>query len=74
MKFASGILLVAGLAVASALHTGRIVGGNNAPQGSATYHAHILMRAHQGAEQTHVGSGSLVSQQHIITSATNVRK
>lgn len=74
MKFFSGLLLVAGLAAVNAVSSGRIVGGNNAPQGSANYHAHLLIRTTQNAAQTHVGSGTLISAQHVLTTATNVQK
>lgn len=73
MQFFSGFLLVAGLAVAAqaSVLNGRIVNGNNAPLNSANYHAHLLLRANQGATATSVGSGTLISTQHILTSATN---
>lgn len=72
MKFFSGLILVVSLAAASAVSSSsRIIGGNNAPQGSASYHAHLVMGANAGAA-THVGSGSLISPQHILTTASNV--
>lgn len=74
MQFFSGLLLVAGLAVASAATSGRIVSGSNAPLNSANYHAHLLLRASQTATSTNVGSGTLISTQHILTSATNTQK
>lgn len=74
MKFLSGILLVAGLAAVNAAASGRILGGMTAPTGSANYHAHLLLRANQAATTTNVGSGTLISTQHILTSASNTQK
>lgn len=74
MKFVSGLLLVAGLAVVNAATSGRILGGMVAPAGSANYHAHLLMRVSETATSTNVGSGTLISTQHILTSASNTRK
>lgn len=74
MKFFSAVLLVAGLAAVNAAASGRILGGSNAPVGSANYHAHLLMRQNQAAPTTNVGSGTLISPQHILTSATNTQK
>lgn len=73
MKFVSGLLLVAGLAAVNAASSGRILGGTNAPAGSANYHAHLQMRANPTATLTNVGSGTLISPQHILTSATNTQ-
>lgn len=74
MKFVSGLLLVAGLSVVNAIGGGRIVNGSNSPMGSANYHAHLLIRVNQASDQTHVGSGTLISTQHILTSGTNTQK
>lgn len=75
MKFACGLILVAALAaVAQSAATGRIVGGSNAPAGSTPYHAHLLIRTNQQATATHVGSGTLISTTHVLTSASNTRK
>lgn len=72
MKFVSGLLLVAGYAaVANGAVSGRILGGVNAPTGSANYHAHLLLRVEADSVVTNVGSGTLISTTHILTSATN---
>lgn len=73
MKFVSGLLLVAGLAAVNAATSGRILGGANAPQGSANYHAHLLLRQNQNSPTTNVGSGTLISTSHVLTSATNTQ-
>lgn len=76
MKFVSAtLLLVVCLAIVDAKFAGgRIVNGGNAPPGSATFHAHLLIRTNQQATATHVGSGTLISQSHILTAAANAQK
>lgn len=75
MKFFTGLLVVVGLAaVNAAVPSGRILGGVAAPINSANYHAHLLMRQNQASPTTNVGSGTLISPMHILTSATNTQK
>lgn len=66
-------LVVASVALANASPTNFIVNGQNAPQGIAPYHAHILIRENTQSQQTRVGSGVLISNLHVLTTATNVR-
>lgn len=76
MKLVCGlVVLVCGLAAVSAAATSsRVVNGGPAPQGSTPFHAHLLIRTNQQATVTHVGSGTLITNNHILTSASNTRK
>lgn len=75
MKFIAGLLLVAGLALVNARSgpTNFVTNGMNAPAGSATYHAHILIRENAQSTVTRVGSGVLISTQHVLTTGTNTQ-
>ncbi|GAB0095557.1 hypothetical protein DMENIID0001_109520 [Sergentomyia squamirostris] len=69
----SPLLLLVGILYVQANPTTFVIGGQNAPPGSAPYHAHLNIRINAQAQETRVGSGCLISMNHVLTTAQNVR-
>lgn len=75
MKFTHVFLAVSSLAIVAAANPSNfIINGMPAPQTSAPYHAHLLMRVLPTSADTRVGSGVLISTLYVLTTATNTNE